>query len=577
MASRAGDSYSTALCFYGLRNLKAPCAACRQPPIPDDEGPARRDAGHAGATSVIRVLLSYEGWCQDFGISTGQRSLREGEEVSKTECVLAIDQGTTGSRAVLYGVDGSRVGSAYREFPQYFPKPGWVEHNPLEIWGSVVGCIRDVLAATTGVSVVCVGITNQRETAVVWDAVTGEALHNAIVWQCRRTAERCNELNQDASMQQSIRRITGLPVDAYFSATKLEWLMQNVAAVRNSAQRGRLRFGTVDSWLLWKLTGGAVHATDYTNAARTMLFDIDRVAWSDELLGEFRVPTSVMPEVRRSSGDFGTIAADCGLPNGLPITGVAGDQQSALFGQACFIPGSAKNTYGTGAFVLLNAGDRRPAGDSRLITTLGCGATGSPVYVLEGAIFTAGAVIQWLRDGLGLLDSASASQHMAEAVPDNAGVYFVPALVGMGAPYWEQDSRGAIVGITRGTTREHVVRAALEAMCYRTKDVIDAMVGDSGLEVDELKVDGGAAANDFVCQFQSDILGVRLVRPLDVETTARGASYLAGLGSGFWSDVAELEGALAIERVFMPGMPAEQMHRLYEEWTGAVRRILSAQ
>ena len=497
--------------------------------------------------------------------------------MSKTECVLAIDQGTTGSRAALYGVDGSRVASAYREFPQYFPKPGWVEHNPLEIWGSVVGCIRDVLAAAPDVSVVCVGITNQRETTVVWDAVTGEPLHNAIVWQCRRTAERCNELNRDTSMRQSIRCITGLPVDAYFSATKLEWLMQNVAAVRNSAQRGRLRFGTVDSWLLWKLTGGMVHATDYTNAARTMLFDIDRVAWSNELLREFRVPTSVMPEVRRSSGDFGAIAADCGLPNGLPITGVAGDQQSALFGQACFTPGSAKNTYGTGAFVLLNAGERRPVGDSRLITTLGCGATGQPVYVLEGAIFTAGAVIQWLRDGLGLLDSASESRHLAEAVPDNAGVYFVPALVGMGAPYWDQDSRGAIVGITRGTGREHVVRAALEAMCYRTKDVIDAMVDNSGLEVEELKVDGGAAANDFVCQFQSDILGVRVVRPVDVETTARGASYLAGIGSGLWSDVAVLEGALAIERVFMPAMLAEQMRRLYEEWCSAVGRILRAE
>lgn len=492
------------------------------------------------------------------------------------ECVLAIDQGTTGSRVVLYGPDGERVASAYREFAQYFPKPGWVEHNPLEIWGSVLGCIKDVLARTSGISVACVGIANQRETTVVWDAVTGVPLHNAIVWQCRRTAKRCSELNRDASMRQCIRRITGLPIDAYFSATKLEWLMQNVAAVRNSAQRGRLRFGTVDSWLLWKLTEGAVHATDYTNAARTMLFDIDRVAWSEELLDEFRVPTSVMPEARLSSGELGVIAADCGLPNGLPITGMAGDQQAALFGQACFATGTAKNTYGTGAFVLLNAGNQRPGGDRRLITTLGCAVSERPVYVLEGAIFTAGAVIQWLRDGLNLLDSAGDSERMALAVPDNGGVYFVPALVGLGAPYWDPDAKGSIVGITRGTTKSHIVRAALESMCYRTKDVMDAMAGDSGLVIQELKVDGGATANDFLCQFQADLLGVNVVRPRDVETTARGAAYLAGLGSGFWSDVSQLGETQAIDKVFVPAMPADQSRRLYEEWTCAVRRTLSA-
>lgn len=490
------------------------------------------------------------------------------------ECVLALDQGTTGSRAVLYGRDGNQVASSYREFSQYFPKPGWVEHDSLEIWHSIVECIRDVTARAPDCSIICIGITNQRETTIVWDARTGEPLHNAIVWQCRRTADRCNELNADGETRHLIARTTGLPVDAYFSATKLEWLLQNVAAVRNSAQRGALRFGTVDSWLLWKLTNGAVHATDYTNASRTMLLDIDSVSWSTDLLSVFGVSSSVLPDVRNSSGQLGTTAGDCGLPSGTPISGMAGDQQSALFGQACFMPGMAKNTYGTGAFVLLNAGKNRPRGDGRLITTLGCSVDGSPVFVMEGAIFTAGAAIQWLRDGLGILAAASDSRALAESVSDSAGVYFVPALVGLGAPYWEPESRGAILGITRGTTKAHIVRAALEAMCYRTKDVIDTMVDASGLEVDELKVDGGASANDFVCQFQSDILDVRVVRPVDVETTARGAAYLAGLGSGFWASVDELVGALAIDQVFRPAMSHNRRERLYGEWKAAVGRVL---
>jgi glycerol kinase len=491
------------------------------------------------------------------------------------ECVLALDQGTTGSRAVLYGRDGNQVASAYREFPQYFPKPGWVEHDPLEIWRSIVDCIRDVSAAAPGCSVVCVGITNQRETTVVWDSRTGEPLHNAIVWQCRRTADRCHELNSNEKTRQTIAHTTGLPVDAYFSATKLEWLMRNVAAVRNSAQRGTLRFGTIDSWLLWKLTGGKVHATDYTNASRTMLLDIESVSWSRDLMSLFGVVASSLPEIRSSSGEFGKTDGDCGLSAGTPISGMAGDQQSALFGQACFAPGMAKNTYGTGAFVLLNAGETRPKGDGRLITTLGCGVAGSPVFVMEGAIFTAGAAVQWLRDGLGILASASDSRALAESVSDSGGVYLVPALVGLGAPYWDQDARGAILGITRGTTKAHVVRAALEAMCYRTKDVIDTMVEASGLDVEELKVDGGASANDFICQFQSDILGARVVRPVDVETTARGAAYLAGLGSSFWSDVDELVGALAIDRVFMPTMSPGRSRRLYKDWLMAVGRVLA--
>ena len=492
------------------------------------------------------------------------------------ECVLAIDQGTTGSRVVLYGPDGDRVVSAYREFPQHFPRPGWVEHDPLEIWGSVVGCLEDVLEQAPSVSIACIGIANQRETTVVWDARTGEPLHNAIVWQCRRTAERCSLLNRDAHIREFVRNTTGLPIDAYFSASKLEWLLASVPGVRGEARAGNLRFGTVDSWLLWKLTGGETHATDHTNAARTMLFDIDRLCWSDELLREFGVPRSALPRVRGSSDRFGSTVGGYGLPSGIPITGVAGDQQAALFGQACFAPGTAKNTYGTGAFVLLNAGNQRPAGDSRLITSLGCAVSERPVYVLEGAIFTAGAVIQWLRDEMNLLDSAAASQGMAQAVPDNGGVYFVPALVGLGAPHWDTDARGAIVGITRGVTRNHLVRAALEAMCYRTKDVIDVMLSDSGLSIEELKVDGGAAANDFLCQFQADLLGVNVVRPRDVESTARGAACLAGLGCGFWSDVDKLGRTQAIDRVFVPVMPAEQSRRLYEEWSCAIRRTLSA-
>ncbi len=490
------------------------------------------------------------------------------------ECVLAIDQGTTGSRAVLYDARGIQVASSYREFAQHFPTPGWVEHDPLEILSSVTECIRDVVARSPSAVIIAVGITNQRETAIAWDAGTSQPLHNAIVWQCRRTAERCAALNGDRSSVKSIRNRTGLPVDAYFSATKFEWLMTHVPEIASSAKRGTLRLGTVDSWLLWNLTGGAVHGTDFTNAARTMLFDIDRLCWSDDLLHLFGIPRGAMPEVRSSSGRFGLTAGGAGLPAGIPICGVAGDQQAALFGQGCTEPGQAKNTYGTGAFVLMNAGTRRPAGDCRLITTLGCGIGAAPVYVLEGAIFTAGAVIQWLRDELNLLESAGESQRMAEAVLDNGGVYFVPALAGIGAPFWDSDARGMITGITRGTTRNHIVRAALESMCYRTRDVVDAMVESAGVPLVTLRVDGGASANDFVCGFQADILRVNVVRPRDVETTARGAAYLAGVGSGFWSDVAEVDGALAVDRTFEPSMPEERRELLYDQWTRAVHRAL---
>ncbi len=487
--------------------------------------------------------------------------------------VLVIDQGTTGSRAVLYGSDGTQIASAYHEFPQRFPRPGWVEHDPIEIWDSVVACIAEAVSIVPGGSIACIGIANQRETIVAWDSSSGEPLHNAIVWQCRRSAARCAEINQDSYAREKIRGITGLPVDAYFSATKVEWLLNTVPDVLNCAQRGTLRFGTVDSWLLWKLSGGAAYATDYTNAARTMLFDIERLVWSEEMLSLFGVPRSALPVVQPSSGVFGSTVSGFGLPAGIPITGIAGDQQAALFGQACFGRGTAKNTYGTGAFVLMNTGAERPVADRRLITTLGCEPSGAPVYVLEGAIFTAGAVIQWLRDGLGLLGSAEASQQMAQAAPDNGGVYFVPALVGLGAPYWDAAARGAIIGITRGVTRNHIVRAALEAMCYRTKDVIDTMSENTGLVLQDLKVDGGASANDFVCQFQADMLGARIVRPRDVETTARGAAYLAGLGCGYWSGVQQLEGALVVDRIFTPLMGEQRRQQLYNEWLDAVQRV----
>jgi len=491
------------------------------------------------------------------------------------DCVLAVDQGTTGSRAALYAADGSRVASAYREFPQYFPRPGWVEHDALEIWRSVVECISGVLACAPSARVAAVGITNQRETTIAWDSSTGEPLCRAIVWQCRRTADRCAELNRDVNQRRTVRRITGLPVDAYFSASKLEWLLANVPAVARAARSGSLRVGTVDSWLLWKMTGGTVHATDYTNAARTMLFDIDRLCWSEELVAEFGVPPSALPHVRSSMGPFGVTAAGWGLPSGVLISGIAGDQQAALFGQGCLEAGSAKNTYGTGVFVLLNAGASRPRGDERLITTLGCGTEGRPVYVLEGAVFSAGAVIQWLRDELHLLGSAAESEQMAASVADNAGVYFVPALAGLGAPYWDPEARGTISGITRGTTKNHIVRAAVEAMCYRTRDVVEAMLEDTGLQLSELKVDGGAAANSFLCQFQADMLGVAVVRPGDVESTARGAAALAGLGSGFWKDARELEAARTVDRVFRPVMPREQSHFLYRQWQRAVRSALA--
>jgi len=488
--------------------------------------------------------------------------------------ILAIDQGTTGSRAVVYDHQGRIVTSAYEEFPQYFPKPGWVEHNPDEIWQSVNNSIQKVLAAVPSESIAAIGITNQRETTVIWDKVTGKPVYNAIVWQCRRTAPRCEQLKKTKAVAADIRRRTGLPVDAYFSATKIEWILNNVPGAGNKARAGKLLFGTTDTWVLWKLTGGAAHATDYTNASRTMIFNIAQLKWDKKLLKQFGIPEEILPAVKPSSGVFGKTARIGKLPAGIPVSGIAGDQQAALFGQACFEPGTMKNTYGTGAFLLFNTGKRRIVSRHGLITTLGCGPRGEAVYVLEGAIFIAGAAIQWLRDGLKILAKASFSESMARAVKSNDGVYFVPALVGLGAPYWQPNARGLITGITRGTTANHLARAALEAMCYQTTDVVMAMQKDSGIKVKDLKIDGGAVANDFLCQFQADVLRVNIVRPKIIETTSRGAAYLAGLAVGYWKNTNEIKRCWQEDRVFRPRMALADARGFYHGWQAAVGQVL---
>ena len=489
--------------------------------------------------------------------------------------ILAIDQGTTGSRAVIYNRNGEKVASAYREFPQYFPKPGWVEHDPEDLWESVKSSIQKVLQRLPSDSISAIGITNQRETTVIWDRKTGKPVYNAIVWQCRRTAERCNALKNKKEEADYFRKITGLPIDAYFSATKIEWILKNVPGALGKARNGKLAFGTTDTWILSKLTGGKSHSTDYTNASRTMLFNIEKLQWQEDILKKFGIPFVILPEVKKSSGIFGKTVKIGRLTAGIPIAGIAGDQQAALFGQACFDPGTVKNTYGTGCFILLNAGKRRPVSKYGLITTLGCGAFGEPVYVLEGAVFIAGAAIQWLRDKLKLLAKAGDSEKMALSVKDNAGVYFVPAFVGLGAPYWDSDARGAIFGITRGTSNAHIVRSALEAMCYQTKDVLEAMQKDTGLKIRDLKVDGGASANNFLCQFQSDMLGIKVIRPKVIEITSLGAAYLAGLAVGYWKNAGEIERCWKKDRVFSAKMSKAAASRLYEGWSKAVVRTLS--
>ena len=489
--------------------------------------------------------------------------------------ILAIDQGTTGSRAILYDKKGNTRASAYKEFPQYFPKPGWVEHDPEEIWRSVREAVQDALRQAPKAKIRAIGITNQRETTVVWDRVTAKPVFNAIVWQCRRTSARCAALKKIKGEEEFFRAKTGLPLDAYFSATKIEWILKNVKGALAKAKKGRLFFGTTDTWILWKLTNGAVHATDYTNASRTMLFNIASLKWDEVILKKFGIPEAMLPTVNPSSGIFGVTARHGRLPAGIPVAGIAGDQQAALFGQTCFEPGTMKNTYGTGCFLLLNTGAKRVFSRYGLITTLACGMSPKPVYALEGAVFVAGAAIQWLRDGLGLLKSAGQSEAMAKSVNDNAGVYFVPALAGLGAPYWDQEARGGIYGLTRGTNKSHLARAALEAMGYQTKDVVNAMQKDSKLKIRSLKIDGGAAANGFLCQFQSDILGIDVVRPKVIEITSLGAAYLAGLATGFWKSTAEIKTCWKLDKIFKPKISKKSAAALYAQWLAAVERTRS--
>ncbi len=488
--------------------------------------------------------------------------------------VLAIDQGTTGTTALLLDARGEVKGRGYAELPQHFPRPGWVEHEGEEIWASVLAAVRDALRDRDGRQVAAIGITNQRETTLLWERKSGKPVARAIVWQDRRTSERCAALKR-RGLEAGIRRKTGLVLDPYFSATKLEWLLRQERGRAARAKRGDLAFGTVDTWLLWKLTGGATHATDPTNASRTMLFGLRDLRWDETLLDRFGVPRAVLPEVRASSGEFGTTRGVEGLPDGVPIAGIAGDQQAALFGQGCVTPGTSKNTYGTGCFLLTHTGSKPVLSKAGLLTTVACGARGEAAYALEGSVFIAGAAIQWLRDGLGLLQKAVESEAIARTVEDAGGLVMVPAFVGLGAPYWRPDARGAVFGITRGTTRAHLVRAALESLAFQSRDLVEAMARDARRRVTRLRVDGGASANDFLMQYQADVLGIPVERPRVVETTALGAGLLAGLGVGFWSSHRELDRTRRVERVFEPQRPRAWREAEYARWRRAVGMLLS--
>ena len=486
--------------------------------------------------------------------------------------ILALDQGTTSSRAILFDAEGRAHAVAQREFEQLFPQPGWVEHRPQDIWSSQSGVAAEVLARA-GLhprDIAAIGITNQRETTLLWDRKTGESVCNAIVWQDRRTAAICERLRADGA-EKLIQERTGLVIDPYFSGTKLQWLLDHVEGARARAERGELAFGTVDSWLIWNLTEGQLHVTDATNASRTMLFDIHRGGWDEELLGLLKIPRSVLPEVVPSSGVCGHVGANS-FGAGIPIAGIAGDQQAALFGQACFTPGMAKNTYGTGCFMLMATGPEARASQNKLLTTVALKMDGRMEYALEGAVFIAGAAVQWLRDGLGIIRASADVEPLAASVRDNGGVYFVPAFSGLGSPHWDPYARGAIVGITRGTTAGHLARATLEAIAFQSADLLHAMESDSALPLRELRVDGGAAVNDFLMQFQADLLQVPVVRPRIVETTALGAACLAGLATGVWKSRDEIAARWAVDRRFEPARPAAEMQVLQEKWRKAVER-----
>lgn len=486
--------------------------------------------------------------------------------------ILAIDQGTTSSRAILFDQAGGIAAVAQREFTQYFPQPGWVEHDANEIWSTQAGVVTECVARA-GVDtkqIAALGITNQRETVVVWDRATGEPVYRAIVWQDRRTAGVCDDLKKDG-LEPMIRQKTGLVLDAYFSGTKLKWILDHVAGTRQRAESGQLVFGTVDTWLAWKLTGGTVHITDASNASRTLLYNIHTNQWDDDLLKLFNIPRAILPEVRASSERYGDTAASL-FGARVPVAGMAGDQQAALFGQMCLEPGMLKNTYGTGAFLVLNTGNQPVTSNNNLLTTIAWKIGDRTTYALEGSIFIAGAVVQWLRDGLGLIRASAAIEQLAMTVKDNGGVYLVPAFAGLGAPHWDASARGTITGLTRGTTAGHLARAALESVAFQTADVLQAMQADSGIPVKELRVDGGMTGNDLLLQFQADMLGIPLVRPRIRETTAVGAAYLAGLAVGFWKDMAEVQRQWQQDRKFLPAMDAVKVADLKDHWNKAVKR-----
>ncbi len=493
--------------------------------------------------------------------------------MGEKDYILAIDQGTTGSTAILFDREGQPVSPAYQEVRQIYTQPGWVEHDPKELFSASVAVAHDSLqkAGVATSQVKSIGITNQRETTIVWDRYTGEPVSNAVVWQCRRTAPLCEKLKQEG-MGQIVKEKTGLIIDAYFSATKLRWILDHVPQGQHRAEQGDLLFGTVDSWLVWNLTGGAVHITDYSNASRTMLFNIHTLKWDKELLAALDIPEAVLPHVMPSSQVYGETAAGILGDSRIPLGAVVGDQQAALFGQACYDAGMTKNTYGTGSFVLLNTGDKPVPSEKGLVTTLAWGLGGEVTYAMEGSIFITGAAVQWLRDGLELISNAAESEALARSVPDNGGVFFVPAFVGLGAPYWDMYARGTILGLTRGTNKGHLARATLEAIAYQTRDIIETMGTEAGLQVPLLRVDGGGTANSFLMQFQADILGIPIQRAAVAETTALGAAYLAGLAVGLWHDTVDIERRWRAAETYEPKFSADQRESLYAGWKRAVER-----
>ena len=488
--------------------------------------------------------------------------------------IVALDQGTTSSRAIIFDKEQNILDVCQKEFTQIYPKQGWVEHNPLEIWSSQYGVLQEVMAKAniTQEDIAAIGITNQRETTIVWDKTTGDPVYNAIVWQCRRTAGIVEELKKDEEFVDYVKENTGLLLDAYFSGTKIKWILDNVEGIRERAEKGELLFGTVDTWLVWKLTNGKVHVTDYTNASRTMLYNIKELKWDERILEKLNIPKSLLPEVKNSSEVYGY--ANLGGTGGVrvPIAGMAGDQQCALFGQTCFEEGNVKNTYGTGCFLLMNTGEKMIKSKNGLLTTIAVGIDGKVQYALEGSVFVGGAVIQWIRDELKLVNDAADTEYFAKKVKDNGGVYIVPAFTGLGAPHWDMYARGAIFGLTRGANRNHIIRAALESIAYQSRDLIDAMQEDSGCKLTSIKVDGGASRNNLLMQFQADITGSEVVRPIITETTALGAAYLAGLAVGFWSSKEEIAEKWAVSEKYSPKLNEDSKEKLYKGWKKAVER-----